>query len=247
MAPLNWHINRRSLEAQAFGPLVSQPHMRGNADYNAGTVGEVLTNRIKAIQDYVALFDQAFNTSGGNGVTKDNIGKAIANFERSIVSKNSPYDQYVQGQRDALTINQKKGLLLFYGKANCASCHAGPMFSDFGLYSLGIKHNDKVATPDKGNSENKYLFRTPSLRNVTLTAPFMHNGTIGTLKEVVAFYNQGVSQNPDILPGDIAIRPLGLSETEIDDITAFLHALTDDAIDKTIPASVPSGLPVGGS
>lgn len=244
-APLNWHVNRRSLEAQAFGPLASVPHMKGKATYDATSIGDSLVKRVKVIAEYVALFDQAFNKTNGVAVTKDNIGKAIANFERSVISNNSSYDKYVKGQKDAITDQQKRGLLLFFGKANCASCHKGPMFSDFGLYNLGIKHNTKLTAPDKGNSE-KYLFRTPSLRNVALTAPYMHSGMTNTLKAVVEFYNKGESENPEINSADIAIKPLNLSETEMDDLVAFLEALTDDTFDKKIPASVPSGLKVGG-
>ncbi|GHN01180.1 hypothetical protein WSM22_26690 [Cytophagales bacterium WSM2-2] len=246
-SPLNWHINRRSLEAQAFGPLANPPHMRGKGSFDATTVADTLVKRLKAIAEYVTLFDGVFG-GGQSAITKDNIGKAIAAYERSLVTKNSPYDRYVAGQTDALTDLQKQGLIIFFGEGNCANCHSGPMFSDFTLYNLGVKYHPIVSPKDKGALAQN-LFRTPTLRNVSLTAPYMHNGTIGTLREVVDFYNKGVSENDSISRAQMSVKvqPLHLSEKEKEALVAFLEALTDNDFDKKIPAKVPSGLKVGGN
>ena len=144
----------------------------------------------------------------------------------------------------------KNGLILFHGKARCANCHFGPMFSDYDLHTLGIPENpDSPHFPADSGAFAAFEFRTPTLRNVTLTGPYMHNGMLTTLKDIVEFMNAGVSENDnitsDMLASDMA--PLGLTETEIDQIVAFLESLTDEDFDQVVPVSVPSGLEVGGN
>jgi cytochrome c peroxidase len=245
-APMTWTIVRRSLEAQTFGALGNSTHMKGNGNYEPLMAPDSIAARLKKIPTYVALFSQAFG-GGASSVTRENLGKAIATFERTLVSKNSAYDQYVTGDLDALTSQQKEGLVLYFGKANCSTCHGGPMFSDYSLYNLGIQDNPLLPIPDLGNN-NLRLFRTPSLRNAALTAPYMHNGTIATLRDVIDFYNKGKSENPEVPASDLSvkIKPLRLSEHEITALVAFLEALTDESYDQEIPESVPSGLRVGG-
>jgi cytochrome c peroxidase len=241
LPPMTWTAIRRTLEAQTFGPIQNSLIMRGNA-LDASTALDSITKRIRRIQEYVTLFDQAFGSSENN-VTTENLGKAIAAFEQSLISNNSAYDRYVSGDLEALTLSQKNGMLLFFGKANCATCHSGPMFSDFSLYNLGVTDNEKLTSLDLGVS-GKRLFRTPSLRNVSLTAPYMHNGTISSLKDVLEFYNTGSSGNTN----DVSIkkRPLHLSIDEQQDLLSFLETLTDENYDKDVPTRVPSGLkPVG--
>jgi hypothetical protein len=123
---------------------------------------------------------------------------AIAAFERTLVTRGSAFDRYLAGEPDALTPAQRRGLDAFT-RANCTACHRGPMLSDFRLHALGVKESPLLKTPDAGNG--RYQFRTPSLRNVALTAPYMHNGTFKTLAEVVAFYDRGVSENPNVATG----------------------------------------------
>ena len=248
-AAMTWTVNLRALEPQAMaGAMINPRHMRGSGNYNAATVGDTITIRLKKIAEYITLFDGAFG-GGQESINGVNIGKALGAFQRSLAINNShsPYDHYASGDIDALTEQQKEGLLLFFGKANCSTCHGGPMFSDFSLYNLGIKDHPNVNPKDKG-AGGKRLFKTPSLRNVELTWPYMHNGTITSLRGVLEFYNKGISENDSVPQSQmsIKIKPLNLTNSEIDALHAFLKALTDESFDMEIPSSVPSGLKVGG-
>lgn len=242
LASMFWDGRKRSLESQCVGPPTTFNIMRGTA-YPAAATYDSIIARLKNIPEYQQLFIEAF---GQNSIITDNIAKAIAAFERTIISNNSAYDRYVLGDKTALTGAQKLGLQLFYGKANCATCHSGPMFSDYNYYNLGIAYNPKRLDPDKGLNNN-FLFRTPSLRNVALTAPYMHNGMLPTLESVLGHYVLAKSGNPDIASIDAKIRPLDLNGEEIDAIIQFMNALTDDSYDKQFLARVPSGLTPGGN
>lgn len=238
-----WDGRRKSLESQCIGPPTMFNIMRGDG-YSVALTYDSIIARLKKIPEYESLFTQAFGAP--NSISQDNIVKAIAAFERTILSTNSSYDQYVRGDLTALTYSQKTGLELFYGKANCATCHSGPMFSDFNYYNLGIPYNPKRSDPDKG-VDNKFLFRTPSLRNVALTAPYMHNGMLPTLESVMSHYINAASGNPDIATVDAKIRPLHLNQNEVTAIIDFLNALTDDSYDQSMLTRVPSGLKPAGN
>jgi cytochrome c peroxidase len=242
LAPMFWDGRKKSLESQCSGPPTTFNIMRGDK-YSAALTYDSILARLHHIPEYELMFTNAF---GANGITKENITKAIASFERTIVSTNSAYDRYVKGDKGALTDNQKIGLQLFYTKANCAACHSGPMFSDFNYYNLGIAYNPRSPTIDKGVG-NQFLFRTPSLRNIALTAPYMHNGIFQTLQEVMNHYINADSSNPAINSIDSKIQKLNLSSAEISAITEFLNALTDDSYDQEIPERIPSGLKPGGN
>jgi cytochrome c peroxidase len=242
LAPMFWDGRRKSLETQCVGPPTVFNIMRGDG-YAALATYDSIIARLKHIPEYVSLFSDAF---GPNSITKENIVKAIAAFERTIISKNSPYDLYVRGDNSALSEIQKAGLQLFYGKGNCATCHSGPMFSDYNYYNLGIAYNEKNPTPDKGVG-SKFLFRTPTLRNVSLTAPYMHNGVLLTLADVLNHYNLGTSANDESGTIEAKVQALELNEDEIGAIISFLDGLTDDSYDKEILTRVPSGLNPGGN
>ena len=207
-----------------------------------------LVARLASIPEYVIMFNTAF--SGGiASVTRENYAKAMASFERTIVAKNSRYDKYLGGEMSALSENEKKGLLLFFGKAACGNCHSGPMLSDYNFHTLGVQDNTAHPEGTDQGKDDMYRFRTPSLRNVALTAPYMHSGVLATLKDVVVFMNEGVSRNENVLSGmmDHKMKPLNLDSEEINLIVDFLGTLTDSNFDRTIPSQVPSGLPVGGN
>jgi cytochrome c peroxidase len=241
-AVMFWDGRKKSLEGQCVPPLSSFNAMRGNA-YPAAVANDSIIQRLKKIPGYVTAFEEVFGP--GESITVTNLAKAIAAFERSIVANNSPYDQYIRGNTEALTEQEQEGILLFFGKANCASCHSGPMFSDYNFYNLGVPYNNKI--PADSGRNKAFLFRTPTLRNASLTAPYMHSGVYATLDEVLEHYNHGVSQNDAILGVDKKIKPLHLTAKEKQAIISFLQSLTDTQFDQEIPPTVPSGLNPGGN
>jgi cytochrome c peroxidase len=252
-APMLWDSRIRSLEAQALEPLKSREEMRGDA-YSEASAVEAVVSRLRANPEYVALFKQAFGPDTVIGA--EHLGRAIAAFERSLVAMNSPFDRFRAGDRDALTAQQQRGLQAF-DAARCDGCHEGTMFSDYQVRAEGVRENPKLAEPDAGT--RRYRFRTPTLRNIALTAPYMHNGMLATLEDVLRFYDNGRSENPNVTDaggrrGNDGVASLDrrfvrvgdMSDSEMRDIVAFLESLTDTRFDKTIPARVPSGLPPGG-
>jgi len=242
-APMLWDNRLQSLEAQALDPLLTRSEMRGDAYPEQAALDSVVA-RLRGIPDYVRLFQSAF--PGAKPITPDNLGKAIAAFERTIVASNSRFDRYVQGDEQALTQLEKRGLFLFT-RVGCYRCHSGAMFSDFQLHVLGVGENSRLSAPDRGAA--KFAFRTPTLRNLGFTAPYMHNGTKATLDDVLRFYNRDTSENQHV-PSDRLDEEFApifeIDDDTIEAIVAFLRALDDDRFDRTVPEAVPSGLPVGG-
>ena len=252
-APMFWDSRVRSLDTQALEPIKALEEMRGTAYGEADALGVVVA-RLRAIPEYVTLFEQAYGT--GTSIDAPRLGQAIATFERSLVAMNSPFDRFRAGDRDALTSQQRRGFDTF-DDVGCDRCHDGPMFSDFDLEAEGVGEHPRLTEPDAG--DGRFRFRTPSLRNVALTAPYMHNGTLATLEDVLRFYDEGRSRNPNVSDrgrgrdGDGVARLSrsfrrvdNMNEREMRDIVAFLESLTDSNFDRTIPARVPSGLPPGG-
>ena len=242
-APMFWDLRVRSLEAQALEPLKAFEEMRGAAYPEHEAVDRVVA-RIADIEEYRTLFQRAFG--GTAPVNATNLGRAIAAFERTLVATDSPFDRYMRGDTAAMTPEQVRGMGRFQN-AGCANCHSGPMFSDFRVHVLGVEDNRKLSSSDTG-VEGRYAFRTPSLRNLAFTAPYMHNGIFGTLDEVLGFYNTRTTRNSNIAPRDL--DPLFRQVTLVGgraEIVEFLRALSDDAFDRTIPDRVPSGLSPGGN
>ena len=153
------------------------------------------------------------------GLPPDDISRALASFVRSILSGNSTFDRYINGDRAALSPEQEAGLQLFRGKANCVACHVGPNFTDERLHNTGIAWRDGEFT-DIGAGQGN--FKTPTLREVARTAPYMHDGSLATLEDVIEYYDRGGNRNPSLDP---EIRPLRLSATEKQSLIAFLHSL----------------------
>ncbi len=232
LAPMFWDHRVTSLEAQVLGPITSAAEMRGTTVAEDQILDEVVA-RLGAIPEYVTRFEAAF---GAGGVTATNLAKAIAAFERTLVPTNSSFDRYMAGDDDALTPAQIRGLHGFIYQG-CARCHSGPLFSDFQLHELAIPSRPG-APVDLGDGQRR--FRTPSLRMVTLTAPYMHNGALATLGAVFDNYHNNRVTDP-LLEGDVEVAVGGA-----DDLILFFDAISDGTFDRTIPARVPSGLPPGG-
>lgn len=229
-APMFWDHRAASLEAQVLGPITSEAEMRGTA-IAADAILDEVTARLGAIPAYAARFDAAF---AGEGVSATTMAKAIAAFERTLIPRDSSFDRYLAGDDDAMTAPQIRGLHGFIDQG-CSRCHSGPMLSDFKLHRLAVPDGE---APDVGGGSRE--FRTPSLRMVSRTAPYMHNGSVANLDDLVDFYHNLEVTDP-LQEGDVE-PPLGGG----DDMILFFEALSDGTYDRTIPERVPSGLPPGG-
>ena len=210
-----WDGRAGSLEEQALGPI-----------HNPIEMGETLENVISKLNG-IPGYKQQFNEVFGTDVTTDGIAKAIASFERSIISGPSPFDGYVTGDRSAMSAAAVRGLKLFRGKAHCTPCHSGPAFSDQSFHNLGVGMNKE--NPDLGRhavtkkDADRGRFKTPTLRNIALTPPYLHDGSERTLMDVVNFYDRGGVANAHLDP---LMLPLHLTAREKQDLVAFLEALT---------------------
>jgi cytochrome c peroxidase len=221
-----WDGRARSLEEQALGPIQAEGEMNQSLPE--------LVKELSAVPGYVTLFKKVF---GESGVTAENIGKAIATFERSIVSKNSPYDKYMQGNKKAMSKAAVAGMNLFFGKAKCSICHNGPAFTDSKFHNIGVRQQGPLKE-DSGrfnvtkDESDKGAFKTPGLRHVGRHAPYMHDGSKATLKDVVEFYDRGgdVEQNRSPF-----ITPLGLTVKEKKELLEFLLALEGSPIIVSLP------------
>ena len=193
-------------------------------------------DKISKIAGYKPLFKAAF---GDDKVTIDRIGKAIATFERTVVAGNSPYDRYQDGDKSALSPSATRGMELFTGKAKCSVCHAGFNFADEKYHNLGVGI-DKTPV-DKGReeftkkAEDRGQYKTPTLRNIADTAPYMHDGSEKTLEDTVEFYNKGGVKNPNL---DKEMKPLNLTDQEKADLVAFMKALSGEVTQVAVPAPV---------
>jgi cytochrome c peroxidase len=215
-----WDGRSKSLEEQALAPIQSAEEM--NQD-----LGE-LEKELNAIPGYVAPFQAVFGTK----VTREGIAKALAAFQRTLVTKPSPFDRYLKGEKDALSDDARDGMRLFMGDAGCVQCHRGPLLSDGKFYRLGALRQDKGRGTVTGKREDDYKFRTPSLRNIAQTGPYMHDGSQDTLDEVVAYYYRNMPTGLDVEP------LLGRSFSEIPAIVAFLESLSGEA-PKITPPELP--------
>jgi len=209
-----WDGRAQHVEGQALGPIQNPIEM--------DLTLEELTEKLNKIEGYRTQFQKVFGTE----VTADGIAKAIGAFERTINSGNAPYDQYEAGDKDALSEAAQRGKDLFFNKAHCSACHAGPNFSDGGFHNIGHGYSAESGEfSDIGRYEISGLggdngsFKTPTLREIARTAPYMHDGKIETLKEVVEYYNEGGVKNEYL---DEEIFPLKLTDQEIDDLVTFL-------------------------
>ncbi|MEN7343518.1 MAG: cytochrome c peroxidase [Pseudomonadota bacterium] len=213
-----WDLRAETLEAQAIEPIKSAIEMRSD-DFSRDEIMPVVIDRLAAIPEYVVLFGSAFDEAAP--INEDNIAKALATYQRTLITGPIGFDRFLAGDESALTAGQVIGLNKFIN-GGCTNCHSGPMLSDNLIDSARIVQAGKPAV------------RTPSLRNVAITAPYMHDGALATLRDAVAIYEDR---------DDLDVT---LEDEDFGDIEQFLRALTDTGFERTIPSYVPSQLPVGG-
>lgn len=239
----------RSLEEQALFPILSAFEMNQNLDY--------LEEELRSVPEYVTTFRAVF---GSEDTTRDRVAKALAAFQRTIISRNSALDRYLQGEAEALSQEAKKGLGVFMGKGRCAQCHYGINLIDDRFHALNVPENPnfqndpRVAATRRfvaklngfeafrtlSEDPGRYLiskqqqdwraFKTPTLREINLTAPYMHNGIFSTLDEVINFFDRGGGD------GNTVLVPLGLSVEEKEALKSFLvEGLRGKEISFTFP------------
>ena len=210
-----WDGRANTLEDQVLQPIANPNEM-------GMTVNEAL-QRIKADRSYRRDFKRAFKSQP----TSRNIAQALASYVRSILSGNSPYDRYMNGDQTALTASQQRGLELFRGKANCIACHSGPNFTDEKFHNTGIgwrvnSFDDDGRFAVTHNEADRGAFKTPTLRDVADSPPYTHQGRLASLKDLIDFYDAGGNPNPHLDP---QLHPLHLSAQEKQDLIDFLRAL----------------------
>lgn len=220
-----WDGRAGSLEEQAIGPIVNPVEM--------AETHENVVKKLGKIKGYQQQFRAVFGTD----VNLQGIAEAIAAYERTVVSTNSAFDKYVSGDAQAMDEAAVRGMALFKGKARCILCHNGPNFTDNQFHNLGVPQVGPMKE-DHGRfyvtrlERDKGAFKTPTLRSITETAPYMHDGAFKTLEEVVEFLDQGGGTNPNLSP---LMKPLGLTQPEKADLIAFLKALSGAPIKFEMP------------
>ena len=216
-----WDGRARSLEEQVLQPIDNPTELGGS-----------LVKRLEALRDepgYVEAFSAAFPSAGpGDAVSRDHLSQALASFVRSLTAGDTPVDRFHAGDFAALDDAARRGLWIFDSRGGCWRCHSGPTFSDERFHNTGVGFGE--ADRDEGRFEvtgretDRHAFRTPPLRGVAHTAPYMHDGSQKTLEEVVRFYDRGGSPADPGLDRDL--KPLDLDERAILDLVAFLEALS---------------------
>jgi len=220
---LFWDGRADTLEQQALGPIQATDEMNLTL--------EELMARLGAIEGYVPLFEAAYP---GEGISADTVAKAIAVFERTVVSEEAPFDRWLAGEEAAMSPEAVRGFDLFTGKASCDTCHAGWRFTDDSFHDIGTQGGDVgrgELLPDIVVTQ--HAFKTPTLRNVDHRAPYMHNGSEADLVAVIDLYDAGGRVRRESLSPEI--RELGLSAREKQDLLAFLGSLTSTPTPVTIP------------
>jgi cytochrome c peroxidase len=229
-----WDGRARSLEDQVLGPIANPTEM--------GNTHEAMVDTLSRVSGYKPYFKEAFGT---DEITKERVAEAIADYERTRVSGNSPYDRWrFNRDQSAVSPLAKRGHDLFFDTAGCVQCHTGSSFSDSLFHNIGIGWDPKTQTfRDEGRyaiskkPEDRGAFKTPVLRDVSKHAPYMHDGSIPTLRDVVELYNKGGIANPYLSKG--RIKPLGLKAEDVDAIVAFLQSLDGHGYQDTPPTQFP--------
>lgn len=219
--PVMWDGRKTGLEDQVFGPVTSPAEMNGTID---GVV-----ERINAIDAYRNAFQRVF---GAEGVSARTIPLAIATYERTIVSGKAPFDRWIEGEATAIPAEAKQGFDLFNGKANCAACHSGWNFTDSGFHDIGLPDNDIGRGEWVKIESMQHAFKTPTLRDADRRGPYMHDGSMRSLAEVIDHYDHGGVDRPSRAE---EVRSLRLTAEEKRALLAFLATLTAENPSVTLP------------
>jgi cytochrome c peroxidase len=211
-APFFWDGRAATAEEQALAPMK-------NPDEMAANMARLLAT-LSGIPEYVARFKAAF---GDSAITEERLAKALAAYERTLVSADSPFDRYLLGDEAALSAQAAKGYTLFTGRARCVACHDGPHFTDASFHNIGIKGDDVGRYGVVPVAVLKGAFKTPGLRDVALTPPYFHDGSAATLADVVEHYDRGGDTSDNL---DKDIQPLHLAPDEKAALVAFMSSLT---------------------
>lgn len=221
-----WDGRDESLEQQVLGPLESEVEMGGDLD--------VVVANLRQDASYVKAFGSVFGDAQSDPseeVTISNVAKAVACFERTLNTGNSLVDRFRDSEYEALSKSARQGMWIFESRGGCWKCHSGSNLTDGEFHYTGVQFD--VADRDLGrmkhteNEADKFKFKTPSLRNVEFSAPYMHDGSVKTLREVVEFYNKGGAPKDPLL--DDKMQPLNLSDQEVGFLVDFLKALSGDS------------------
>jgi len=228
-----WDGRAGTLEEQAILPIENPIEM-------ALPIVEGL-QRINSDPHYAQAFQELY----AGLATAKSLGRALAAYQKTLETADSAYDRYSKGDDTAMTDQAKRGRLLFIKKGNCATCHSGEdftsdRFENIGLFN-GRELNDRGRADITGHAEDEGMFKVPSLRNVAVTAPYMHNGMFNSLREVIEYYNDPDKQVSGSKHRDAKLdKPLGLTAAEVADLEAFLNALTDDRFGRDAAAAAGS-------
>jgi len=228
-----WDGRAASLEEQAKGPIINPIEMGVDSH-------EVMITKLTNIDGYKPYFNEVF---GDDAITIDRVAQAIADYERTRMSGNSPYDRWQDGDETAVSEQVKLGNEMFFGKAKCNQCHFGQNFTDNRFHNLGVGWDPATQEfADIGRfeiseaEEDKGAFKTPGLREVSKHPPFMHDGSMETLRETVVHYDIGGFENPWLSP---KIEKLNLTDEEIDALVAFMEALEGEGYMDVAPTAFP--------
>ncbi len=217
-----WDGRLATLEEQALGPIQSAGEMNMPL--------EQLMKRLESIPEYKPMFARVF---AEEGMTAKTLAKAVATYERTVVSERAPFDAWVEGDQKAISEEAKRGFAVFNGKAQCSACHEGWSFTNDGFQDIGLPSDDigrGKFVP--GVVKMEHAFKTPGLREIARRAPYMHDGSLATLEQVVEHYDRGGVDRPS--RSDL-MKPLGLTTQEKSDLVAFLKTVTSNLTPTAAP------------
>jgi len=223
LTALMWDGRAASLEQQATLPLT--------AEHEMGMPLDKAVERLREIEGYKSLFDAAYP---GEEIGVETMLGALATFERTLVSQSAPFDRWIEGDEGAISESAKRGFAVFNGAARCSKCHSGWRFTDDSFHDIGLETDDigrgQFAPPSVVIM--RHAFKTPTLRDLRTSGPYMHNGSLSSLEKVIAHYEKGGVTRPSLSPDMKAIK---LTEREREDLIAFLHTVQGAPLEPQVP------------